>query len=43
MFKTLTITGIIFAISLALSSSNEVAYKVLESATPGILGAILGG
>ncbi|EPS4451189.1 hypothetical protein ACVEU1_001714 [Vibrio parahaemolyticus] len=43
MFKTLTITGIIFAISLAFSSSNEVAYKVLESATPGILGAILGG
>ncbi|EGR0040709.1 hypothetical protein M2G59_08900 [Vibrio vulnificus] len=43
MFKTLIITATIFVLCLAFSTSNEAAYKVLESATPGILGAILGG
>ncbi|MEK2166197.1 hypothetical protein [Vibrio parahaemolyticus] len=43
MIKTLIITVIIFVFCLGFSTSNEAAYKVLESATPGILGAILGG
>ncbi|HBC0002007.1 TPA: hypothetical protein KDX83_004232 [Vibrio parahaemolyticus] len=43
MFKTLGITAFIFLVCLAFSSDAEPAYKMLESSTSGIIGAILGG
>ncbi|CZF83977.1 hypothetical protein GCE9029_04117 [Grimontia celer] len=43
MIKPVAIVVIIFIFCLAFSSSDENAYKIIEAATPGILGAILGG
>ncbi|HDO1382969.1 hypothetical protein ACET9I_02360 [Aeromonas veronii] len=43
MLKTLAIFISIFLISLSLSSGDKQAYIIIESNTPGILGAILGG
>lgn len=43
MLKPLAILIGIFLISLSLSSGDKQAYIIIESNTPGILGAILGG
>lgn len=43
MIKTGSITGFIFLLCLAFATSEESGYKLIESATPGILGALLGG
>ncbi|OOF31290.1 hypothetical protein [Salinivibrio proteolyticus] len=43
MIKAVSITGFIFLICLAFATPDENGYKLIESATPGILGALLGG
>jgi hypothetical protein len=43
MIKSIICIVAIFVISLLFSSADESAYKLIESSTPGILGAILGG
>ncbi|CAK3526353.1 Sodium:proton antiporter [Vibrio crassostreae] len=43
MFRTILITAFIFLVCLGFSTDSEMAYKLLESSTPGIIGAILGG
>ncbi|WP_114786179.1 hypothetical protein [Vibrio tetraodonis] len=43
MIKAVIITGIIFLMCLGFATPNESGYKLIESATPGILGALLGG
>lgn len=43
MSKILFTLAIILTVSLVFSSDSKEAYVLIESATPGILGAILGG
>lgn len=43
MLKSFTIIAIIFLFCLFFASGNKTAYTIIESNTPGILGAILGG
>jgi hypothetical protein len=43
MLKSLTIIVLIFLLCLLFASGNKTAYTIIESNTPGILGAILGG
>ncbi|MBJ6922663.1 hypothetical protein [Vibrio cholerae] len=43
MVRTVLILLVIFFISLSISSGEKEAYSIIESNTPGILGALLGG
>lgn len=43
IIKAVTITGFIFLICLMFATPNKTGYELIESATPGILGALLGG
>ncbi|PYF84601.1 hypothetical protein DFP75_101639 [Marinomonas alcarazii] len=43
MYKKAFFFSLIFLLSLAFSSGDEKAFRILESNAPGILGAILGG
>lgn len=43
MIKTCFIILFIFLVSLFFASDNKAAFGLLETNTPGILGAILGG
>ena len=43
MIKTCFIILFIFLVSLFFASNNKAAFGLLETNTPGILGAILGG